>query len=100
MIKLSKKDSDHTDLYKNSKFDSISDGESETTGDDELYKFKKTVSLQRPYEIYLETEKTYQLYKKQVERSVRVWRLYCMLRKKAKLMEQVADEFREEQLRK
>ena len=48
MIKLSKKDSDHTDLYKNSKFDSISDSESETTGDDELYKFKKTVSLQRP----------------------------------------------------
>lgn len=70
MIKLSKKDSDHTDLYKNSKFDSISDGENETSGVDELYKFKKTVSLQRPYEIYLETEKTYQLYKKQGEKNM------------------------------
>jgi hypothetical protein len=45
MIKLSKKDSDHTDLYRNIKIDSISDGETEQSGDDELYKFKKTVSL-------------------------------------------------------
>ena len=67
MIKLSKKDSDHTDLYRNAKVDSIADGQQaqEEGTQDELYKFKKTVSLQRPYEIYLETEKTYQVYKKQ-----------------------------------
>lgn len=45
MIKLSKKDSEHTDLYKNTKIDSISESETEQSGDDELYKFKKTVSL-------------------------------------------------------
>jgi len=67
MIKLSKKDSDHTDLYRNAKIDSLVDGATEQEGKDELYKFKRTVSLQRPYEIYLETEKTYQLYKKQSE---------------------------------
>jgi hypothetical protein len=30
---------------------------------DELYKFKKTVSLARPFEVYLETEKSYMKYK-------------------------------------
>ena len=34
-----------------------------------------------------------------IERSLRIWRLFCMLRRKEKLMIQVADEFREEKLR-
>ena len=37
---------------------------------DELYKFKKTVSLTRPYEVYLETEKSYFKYKRDAEKQV------------------------------
>ena len=62
MIKLSPKDSEHQDLY--SKYKTLDkDQETEepirSEAQDRLYKFKKAVSLNKSYELYLETEKSY-----------------------------------------
>ena len=74
MFKLSSKDSEHTNLYPDSKHNSFihsiepnhsKDGEIQedpalldrrNKGDD-LYKFKRSTALTRKYELYLQTEK-------------------------------------------
>ena len=60
MIKLSHKDSEHNDLYSLGKVKPTEDDEAEQESSDELYKFKRSVSLNPAYEVYIETEKLYQ----------------------------------------
>lgn len=71
MFKFSKKDSEHTDLYHIQKFDAaLETDQGPLESKDELYKFKKTVSLTKPYEVYIETEKKYQTVKREQEKRV------------------------------
>lgn len=66
MKQFSRKDSEHADIYAKQKFVRIEDDFRPQTPEDtqdDLYKFKRTVELSKPYELYLETEKAYQTFK-------------------------------------